>query len=128
MKKIPGVASVKVSLNKGEAVLQLKAGNSVSVGQIRQVVLDNGFTPKGSDVEVSGKITERGGKPALAVSGSDVVYLLVDHPQATGKVEKLRKEAGEKEAVVKGHLSETTTKGRAEEPRLLEVRDFTMSR
>ncbi len=124
MKKVNGVESVKVSLNKGEALLRLKAGNSVTVERIRQVVLDNGFTPMDSDVEVVGKVTERNGKPALAVSGPDLVYLLVDHRTAKGKVKELWDVASEKQVVIKGHLPQTTTKGRAEEPRVLEARDF----
>jgi len=128
MKKVPGVESVKVSLNRGEAVLRLKPGNSVTVERIRQVVLDNGFTPKDSDVEVAGKLIERNGKPALAVVGPDVVYVLVDHSEGKGKVNELWTKAREKEVVVKGHLPETATKGRAEEPRMLEVRGFALAR
>jgi copper chaperone CopZ len=128
MKKVQGVESVEVSLNRGEALLRLKPGNSVTIEQIRQAVLDNGFTPKDSEVEVSGQVVERGGKPALAVSGPNVVYLLVDHHQAMRKVEKLWKEGRGKDVVVTGHLPETATKGRAEEPRVLEVRDFAQAR
>jgi hypothetical protein len=128
MKKVPGVESVKVSLNKGEAVLRLKPGNAVTIERIRQVVLDNGFTPKDSEVEVLGKLIERNGKPALAVAGPDLVYLLADHREAKGKVGELWTQAREKEVIVEGHLSQTATKGRAEEPRLLEVRDFAVVR
>jgi hypothetical protein len=128
MKKIPGVESVKVSLNKGEALLRLKPGNSVTVERIRQVVLDNGFTPKESDVEIVGKVIERNGKPALAVSGLDLVYLLADHRGGKGKVDQLWTTAQGSEVLVKGHLPETTTKGRSEEPRVLEVRGFAVVR
>lgn len=128
MKKVEGVESVEVSLNRGEALLRLEPGNSVTVERVRQVVIDNGFTPKDADVEIVGKVVERGGKPALAVSGPGVVYLLVDHRTATGKIQKLWQEAREKEVVVRGHLPETATKRRAEEPRVLEVRDFSRAR
>jgi len=128
MKKVPGVESVEVSLNKGEALLRLKPDNSVTVERIRQVVLDNGFTPRDSDVEVVGKVTERNGKPALAVSGPDLVYLLADHRSGRGKVDQLWTEAREKAVLVKGHLPQTTIKGRAAEPRTLEVRDFAVVR
>ncbi len=126
MKRVKGVESVEVSLNRGEALLRLKPGNSVTVEQIRQIVLDNGFTPKGSDVEVAGKLVERNGNPALAVSGLDLVYRLVDHPEGKGKVRELSRRARNTEIVIKGHVPETTTKGRAEEARLLEVRDIAM--
>jgi len=128
MKRVPGVESVKVSLNKGEALLRLKPENSVTVERIRQVVLDNGFTPKDSDVEVVGKVIERNGKPALAVAGPDLVYMLADHRLAKGKVSELWTKAQEKEVVIKGHLAQTTTKGQAEEPRVLEVRGFALAR
>lgn len=127
MKKVKGVESVKVSLNKGEALLRLKPDNSVTVEQIRQVVLDNGFTPKGSDIEVAGKVIERNGRPALAVSGPDLVYQLVDHGRGKGEVEELWKSARGREIVIRGHLPQTTTKGRAEEPRVLEVKDFAVA-
>lgn len=128
MKKIPGVESVKVSLNRGEALLRLKPGNSVTVERIRQVVLDNGFTPKDSDVEVLGRVTERNGQPALALSGLDLVYRLADHRSGKGKMKDLWTKAREKEVLVNGHLPQTATKGRAEEPRTLEVREFAVVR
>ncbi|HEV8611395.1 MAG TPA: hypothetical protein VGS98_15180 [Thermoanaerobaculia bacterium] len=128
MKKLAGVESVKVSLNRGEALLRLKPGNSVTVEQIRQVVIDSGFTPKDADAEVAGKIVERDGRPALAVSGSSLVYLIADHRRAKGKVTEIWKRARDREVVLKGHLPETAAKGRAEEPRVLEVRGFALPR
>jgi copper chaperone CopZ len=128
MKKVKGLESVDVSLNKGEALIRLKPGNSVSVEQIRQVVLDNGFTPRDSDVEVVGRVVERDGKPALAVSGLDLVYLLAGDRSGRGKVEELWRHARGKEVVVRGHLPQTSIKGRAEEPRALGVRDYSLVR
>jgi copper chaperone CopZ len=126
MQKLDGVESVEVSLNKGEALLRLKPGNSVTIEKVRQVVIDSGFTPKDADAEVVGKIVERDGKPSLAVSGVDLVYELVDDRRESGKLTQLREKAREKDLVVKGHLPETTTKGRAKEPKVLEVRDFVL--
>ena len=128
MRKVPGVESAKVSLNKGEALLRLKPGNSITVERIRQVVLDNGFTPKDADAEVVGRIVELNGLPALAVNGVDLVYSLDDHRKATGKVNELWKKAREKDVVVTGRFPETSTKGRAVEPRVLEVRAFAFVR
>ncbi len=128
MKKVRGVESVDVSLNKGEALIRLKPGNTVTVEQIRQVVIDNGFTPKDSDVEVAGTVIERNGKPALAVTGLDLVYLLEDDRGGRGKAEELWRHARGKEVLVKGHLPQTSIKGRAEEPRVLGVRDYSLAR
>lgn len=124
MQKLAGVESVKVSLNKGEALLRLKPGNSVTVEKIRQAVIDSGFTPKDADAQIVGKVVEREGKRVLAVAGPDLVYLLEEHRWARGRVDELWKRARGKDAVVRGRLPETTTKGPAEEPKELEVLDF----
>jgi copper chaperone CopZ len=82
LNKLEGVESVKVSLNEGSADVRLKRDNRVTVGQIRDVIRKNGFTPKQSEVRLVGKLTERNGKAALEVVGTDVVYLLAEHPRS----------------------------------------------
>ena len=68
LKKVNGVQDVKVSLNEGSAVIKLKDGNKVDVEQIREIIRKNGFTPKGAEVKVAGKVVERDGKPATFTS------------------------------------------------------------
>jgi len=46
LKKMDGVKKVKVSLNKGTAIIDLKPGNEVTIEQIKEIVRRNGFTPK----------------------------------------------------------------------------------
>lgn len=122
IRKIEGVASVDVSLNGGFADVKLKPGNRVDPERIRQVARDNGFTPKDADVKVTGQIVERGGKLALEVSGlDDVVYLLVEHPEAKDKLAEAHKAAG-KAVVVTGHLPETATAPKPDATRTLEIR------
>jgi hypothetical protein len=41
-----------------------------------------------------------------------------------GKADEVWRKARGREVVIQGHLPETTTKGRAEEPRVLEVKSF----
>jgi len=125
IRKVEGVESVKVSLNEGYADIKLKPGSKVSVEQIRAVVRDNGFTPKGADVQVMGELTERGGKPALAVSGLDLVYLLDALPESTERFSDLVNTARGKKVMVSGHLQETV-KG-DERPHTLLVRDFSLA-
>lgn len=122
IRKIEGVASVDVSLNGGFAEVKLKPGNRIDPERIRQVARDNGFTPKGADVKVAGRIVERSGKLALEVSGlDDVVYLLVEHSEAKDKLAEAHRAAG-KAVVVTGHLSETAMASKPDAPRSLEVR------
>ena len=116
---------MKVSLNEGYADVKLKPGNRVSVEQIRAVVRDNVFTPKGADVQVMGEVTERGGKPALAVSGPDVVYLLDALPEAKDRVSNLQSTPRGKRVVVLGHVGETV-KGEEGSHTLL-VHDFMLA-
>jgi copper chaperone CopZ len=103
IKKVDGVQDVKVSLNEGSAEVKLKDGNKVTVDQVRELIRKNGFTPKQSEVKVLGKVIERDGKPALDVTGLDLVYLL------EGDASKLKGMIG-KEVLVTGQLPEATDK------------------
>jgi hypothetical protein len=46
MQKVDGVESVRVSLNEGLTILDLKPGNNVTVAKLRQIIKDNGFVSK----------------------------------------------------------------------------------
>jgi copper chaperone CopZ len=126
IRKLEGVESVQVSLNQGVADVKLKPGNRLDPERIRQAARDSGFTPKGSDVRVAGRLVERGGKPALAVSGVDLVYLLAEDPEARGRLAELEKAAPGMELVVSGHLPETAAGSDPGAPRTLRLRDFVL--
>lgn len=63
--KLDGVESATVSLNDGVAVVELVAGNELSIADIQRVVSDGGFTPQDARVEVAGKLFRKGGKLQL---------------------------------------------------------------
>jgi copper chaperone CopZ len=99
LKKVSGVDSVEVSLNKGLAVVKLKGGSVVQPQELWEVVRKNGFTPKETRVVVRGAI---GISPQLElkVSGSNQVLKL------TGDA-KLVQEAAKHDAktvIVEGSL------------------------
>lgn len=126
IRKIEGIAGVDVSLSGKFADVTLKAGNRVDPERIRQAIRESGFSPKEADVKVAGRIVERGGKLALEVSGlDDVVYLLVEHPEAKDKLAEAHKAAG-KAVVVTGHLLETAIAPKPDAPRTLEIRHVTL--
>jgi hypothetical protein len=54
----------------------LRPGNRIMLPQLRQIIRNNGFTTKDATVTVIGTVIERGGKPALSVTGTDVVWLV----------------------------------------------------
>jgi copper chaperone CopZ len=76
LKKVAGVESVDVSLNKGLAIVKLKPGNTVSVSQLWQLIHEKGYTPKTTAVSVRGELMSVSGKPQLKVSGTNEVLVL----------------------------------------------------
>jgi len=79
LKKVSGVESVEVSLNKGLATVKLKPGNAVSVPQLWQLIHEKGYTPKLTSVTVRGELANLQGKLQLKVTGTkDVLALSAD--------------------------------------------------
>lgn len=77
LKKIPGVESVDVSLNKGLATVKLKPGNTASIAQFWETVRRNGFTPKQTKVVVRGSLLNSSNNLSLKVSESNQSHPLV---------------------------------------------------
>jgi copper chaperone CopZ len=83
LRKVPGVETVDVSLNKGLATVKLKAGNTVSVPQLWQLLHEKGYTPKGTIVSVRGELVGKQERPQLKVVGTkDVLDLTADPKNA----------------------------------------------
>ncbi|HUG95143.1 MAG TPA: heavy-metal-associated domain-containing protein [Pleomorphomonadaceae bacterium] len=125
IKKVQGVDNVDVSLNHGLAEVTFKPGNRATVEQVREIVRRNGFTPKGAEVRVAGRVARQDGRSVLAVTGTDVVYTLAEHPEAKGKLSELEQSAKDQPAVVSGYVPESQPN--AEAPFTLQVREFTLS-
>jgi copper chaperone CopZ len=91
LKKVSGVESVEVSLNKGLATVKLKPGNTVSVQQLWELIHKNGYTPKTTTVSVRGEAANVNGTLHLKVSGTkDTLPLAADtkNPAAFGVASK----------------------------------------
>jgi copper chaperone CopZ len=76
VEKIPGIASVKVSLKEGLATIELKPGNTVSLEQVREAVTKDGFTPKDATVTARAEPVVSGGVVRLTITGLDATYEL----------------------------------------------------
>jgi hypothetical protein len=122
VEKIPGVDSARVSLNEGYAEIALVPENGVTVERVREVIRNNGFTPKETRIRVTGVVTQRGAEPALAVRGQGVRFLLVEHPDARGRAAELAEIAPDREVTVEGVVPETAQE--TEGPLALEVLRF----
>ena len=86
LKKLPGVETVDVSLNKGLASVKLNAGNTLTVSQFWQTIHQNGYTPKNTVITVRGELIKEGTQRLkLKVSGSnETVVLMPDEKNSAG--------------------------------------------
>ncbi len=95
LKKVAGVESVEVSLNKGLATVKLKPGNTVSVRQLWELIHKNGYTPKATAVSVRGAVTNVPGGLQLKDSGTKDIIPLGDDPKNPAAYGDLAKRSGE---------------------------------
>ncbi|MGH9628848.1 MAG: heavy-metal-associated domain-containing protein [Bryobacteraceae bacterium] len=95
LKKMDGVESVEVSLNKGLAEMRLKAGNTVRLEEVWSVVRESGFTPKETNVTLKGEVITTGGNLKVKPSGLSEVYDLAPEPERAQAHEGLKKRPGE---------------------------------
>ena len=65
LENLAGVDTVKVSLQKATADIQLDAGNKVTLAEIRRVIRTSGYPTKDAQIVASGKIVSAGGKRTL---------------------------------------------------------------
>ncbi len=92
LKKVAGVESVEVSLNKGLATVKLKPGNTVSVPQLWQLLHDKGYTPKATTVSARGELAEVQGHLQLKIAGTkDVLALVADPKNAAPYADAVKK-------------------------------------
>ncbi len=81
LKRVAGVGSVEVSLNKGLATVKLKPGNRVSVPQLWELIHKNGYTPKSTTVSVRGDLATANGQLRLKISGMTETLVLAANPK-----------------------------------------------
>lgn len=93
-RKLSGVESVDVSLNKGLAAIRMKPGNTLTIEQFWETVRQNGFTPRETSVVLRGEILQLAGKLELKVSGSNRAYELVADPKVPHAIDELRSRIG----------------------------------
>ena len=70
MKKVPAVSQVRVSLKDGLTILDLKAGNTVTLAQLRQIINNNGFVSKEAQLVAAGTPRSDGTGERFEVSGT----------------------------------------------------------
>ena len=76
LKRIPGVRSVTVSLERGEAEIVFEPHNRASVAEVQRAIRSGGYEPKAATLRVAGTLRERDGVPTLEVDETGAVYVL----------------------------------------------------
>ena len=97
MRKIRGVKTVRVSLNDGLTVLDLDAGNTVTLGQLRTVLKNSGFVSREAQVEVRGVVAATGQGLVFTVAGTGENFAIVADASkpAVYEILKQRAQAGQ---------------------------------
>ena len=70
MRKVDGVESVDVSLERASAAINLRPGNRITLAQLRQIIKNNGFVSKDVQVTAAGTPATIEGRPAFTVDGT----------------------------------------------------------
>ena len=104
LKKVAGVESVEVGLNRGLANVKMKPGNKITVPQLWQIIHSQGYTAKATTVLVRGELTGTPGQPQLKVPETGEVIALAVDPQHAGTLEAAGKQIG-RTAVVRGVMN-----------------------
>jgi hypothetical protein len=81
MKKLPAVTDVRVSLNDGLTILDLKPGNTVTLAQLRQIIKHNGFVSKDAAVVARGALSSD--QKTFIVSGTNEQLAAATPPRRT---------------------------------------------
>ena len=88
MQKVDGVETVRVSLNDGLTILDLKAGNAITLAALRQIVKNNGFVSKEARVVARGAASPQNDR-RFVVGGTNEALELSAAPQRAGDEWKL---------------------------------------
>jgi len=75
IKKLDGIESVDVSLEKATADIRLKPGNVITLPQLRRIIRQSGYPTKDAHVDARGAFVDRNGKPALDLQNGSFLEL-----------------------------------------------------
>jgi hypothetical protein len=81
MQKVDGVQSVRVSLNDGLTILDLKPENAVTMAKLRQIIKNNGFVSKEATAVARGTVAD---ETTFVVRGTNEQLSLSSPPQRSG--------------------------------------------
>lgn len=74
MQKVEGISSVRVSLNEGLTVLELKPGNAITLARLRELIRNNGFPTRDALIVATGRGVASGSNLVFEVAGTGERY------------------------------------------------------
>lgn len=99
------MASAEVSLNDGQVVLTLEEDNHVRLDRLRQVVRDQGFTPREAEIRARGVVDRRDTRLLFRTPEGEIVLEVEGEPAV---LEALDGRLGET-VVVTGRVDQEAT-------------------
>lgn len=90
LQKQPGVDAVDVSLEKATVDVRLRAGNAITLAQVREIIKSNGFTSRDATLTAVGTLVQRDGGPVFEVSGTNIALRIVADAASPASFEQLR--------------------------------------
>lgn len=75
IRKLDGVESVDVSLEKATADIRLKPGNAITLPQLRRIIRESGYPTRDAQVDARGTFVDRNGKPMLDLQNGSYLEL-----------------------------------------------------
>ena len=95
LRKVDGVQSAEVSLNRALAVVKLRPGNRVALAQLIKLIQGKGYTIKAAAVTAQGVPERQQNRWLLKVSGSNELLEAVPAVSALAPHDDLVRRAGE---------------------------------
>lgn len=87
VEKLDGVQSAEVSLNDGEVVVVLDEANQLRLDRLREVIRDQGFTPREADIRARGVVERREGRFVFRLPGDGVAFEVEGEPDVLESLE-----------------------------------------
>jgi Heavy-metal-associated domain len=87
IRKLDGVETVTVSLEKATAEIRFKPDNRLTLAEIREVIRKNGYPTRDAAIQARGRVVDRQGTPSLDLLNGAVLELAEKRPVSDTTVE-----------------------------------------
>ena len=87
VEKLDGVVSAEVSLNDGHVAVALEEDNHVRLDRLREVIRDQGFTPREATLRARGIVERRDGGLVFRTPDGEIVLEVEGGPDVMATVE-----------------------------------------